>query len=210
MNGCWGAIARARGRTFAEKLAPTIRPDPRAVANRCKDAVNATKLMKLTTLEDLFQHELKDLYSAENQLVKALPKMAKAASHEELKAGFTEHLQQTKVHVERLQEIGKSLGVSLTGHKCKAMEGIVEEGSDLISEDAEDTVRDVGLIGAAQRVEHYEISAYGTARVIALHLGYEDVANLLGETLQEEKMTDQKLTQLAETAINAEAPRAGR
>src|SRR5437868_4745380 len=134
--------------------------------------------MKLKTLQDLFLHELKDLYSAENQLVKALPKMAKAATNEELKAGFQDHLEQTKGHVERLDQIAEKLGKKLTGHKCKAMEGLVEEGADLISEDAEDSVRDAGLIGAAQRVEHYEIAGYGTARALASLLGQDEMADL--------------------------------
>jgi ferritin-like metal-binding protein YciE len=162
--------------------------------------------MKLNTLADLFHHELKDLYSAENQLVKALPKMAKAATNEDLRAGFEEHLEQTKGHVERLDQIGKTLGLALNGHKCKAMEGLIEEGADLISEDAEETVRDAGLIGAAQRVEHYEISGYGTAAALARQLGHADAAELLSATLQEEKDTDSKLTDLAESAVNAAAP----
>ena len=161
--------------------------------------------MKLKTLEDLFHHELKDLYSAETQLVKALPNMAKAATHEDLKAGFTEHLEQTKGHVQRLEQIGESLELRLTGHKCKAMAGLVEEGGELISEDADEAVRDAGLIGAAQRVEHYEIAAYGTARALARCLGHDEAADLLGETLEEEKATDEKLTELAESAINAQA-----
>ncbi len=165
--------------------------------------------MKLQTLNDLLHHELKDLYSAENQLVKALPKMAKAAANEELQAGFEEHLEQTKGHVERLDQIAEMLGVKLTGHKCKAMEGLIEEGSELIGEDAEDAVRDAGLIGAAQRVEHYEIAGYGTARALAEKLGHEDIAELLEQTLEEEKETDAKLTELAETAVNVEAEAAG-
>ena len=165
--------------------------------------------MKLKTLEDLFIHELKDLYSAENQLVKALPKMAKAATNEDLKAGFEEHLEQTRNHVARLEEIAESRGCKLTGHKCKAMEGLIEEGAELIDEDAEDSVRDAGLIGAAQRVEHYEIAGYGTARALALCLGYDDAAEILGETLDEEKATDEKLSELAENTINAEAVGAG-
>ena len=164
--------------------------------------------MKLKTLEDLFHHELKDLYSAETQLVKALPKMAKAATHEDLKAGFEEHLEQTKGHVQRLEQIAESLEIRLTGHECKAMKGLVAEGGELISEDAADSVRDAGLIGAAQRVEHYEIAAYGTARALATCLGHDEAAELLGETLQEEKATDEKLTELAESAINAEAAEA--
>ncbi|HSI15620.1 MAG TPA: ferritin-like domain-containing protein [Chthoniobacter sp.] len=161
--------------------------------------------MKLKTLNDLFLHELKDLYSAENQLVKALPKMAKAATNEELKAGFEEHLEQTKGHVERLEQIAEQLGVKLSGHKCKAMEGLVEEGAELIDEEAEDVIRDAGLIGAAQRVEHYEMAGYGTAVALANGLGHTDAAELLQQTLDEEKETDAKLTELAESTINVEA-----
>ena len=162
--------------------------------------------MKLNTIEDLLHHELKDLHSAETQLVKALPKMAKAATNEDLRAGFEEHLEQTKVHVERLGKIGGLLGMKLTGHKCKAMAGLVEEGGELISEDAEDHVRDAGLIGAAQRVEHYEMAGYGTAASLARQLGHDEAADILEETLQEEKDTDAKLTELAESVINVEAP----
>ena len=161
--------------------------------------------MKLQTLNDLFIHELKDLYSAENQLLKALPKMAKAASNEDLRASFESHLEETKVHVTRLEEIAKSCECKLTGHKCKAMEGLIEEGSDLISEDANEMVRDAGLIGAAQRVEHYEIAGYGTARALAECLGYDDAVTLLSETLEEEKAADEKLTELAESTINGDA-----
>src|SRR6185369_9904482 len=168
--------------------------------------------MKLKTLKDLFHHELKDLYSAETQLVKALPKMAKAATNEELKAGFEEHLEQTREHVQRLDQIGESLEMRLSGHKCKAMEGLITEGAELISEDAEESVRDAGLIGAAQRVEHYEIAGYGTARALAQLLGFDEAADLLEQTLDEEKATDEKLTEIAESAVNAsaaEAPEAG-
>src|SRR5882757_2763429 len=165
--------------------------------------------MKLNTLEDLLHHELKDLYSAENQLVKALPKMAKAATHEDLKAGFEEHLEQTKNHVARLEQIAESCECTLTGLKCKAMVGLIEEGGELIHEDADPTVRDAGLIGAAQRVEHYEIAAYGTARSLATRLGHEDIAEILDQTLEEEKETDAKLTELAESAVNEEAETAG-
>ena len=161
--------------------------------------------MKLNTLQDLFLHELKDIYSAETQLLKALPKMAKAATNADLRAGFEEHLEQTRGHVERLEKIAAMCDAKLTGHKCAAMEGLIKEGGELISEDAEDHVRDAGLIGAAQRVEHYEIAAYGTARALARCLGNEEAADLLGETLAEEKATDEKLTELAEGAINAEA-----
>jgi ferritin-like metal-binding protein YciE len=161
--------------------------------------------MKLQTLEDLFLHELKDLYSAENQLVKALPEMAQAATNPELKAGFEEHLEQTKGHVERLTKIGEQLGKKLTGHTCKAMEGLVEEGAELIDEDAEESVRDAGLIGAAQRVEHYEIAGYGTARTHADMLGFKKAARLLQQTLDEEERADKKLTQIAESVVNVEA-----
>ena len=165
--------------------------------------------MKLKTLEDLLHHELQDLYSAETQLVKALPKMAEAAENEDLRAAFEEHLEQTKTHVERLEEAGEILGKKLTGHTCKAMKGLIEEGSDMIAEDAEPSVKDAGLIGAAQRVEHYEIAGYGTARTLAEQLGKDDIAELLEETLEEEKETDERLTELAESHINAEADAAG-
>lgn len=161
--------------------------------------------MKLNNLEDLLLHELKDLYSAETQLVKALPKMAKAASHEDLKAAFEEHLEQTEGHVERLNEISEMLGKKLTGHTCKAMKGLVEEGADLISEDADRSVRDAGLIGAAQRVEHYEIAGYGTARCLAEQLGHDEIAELLEQTLEEEKQTDENLSELATSSINVDA-----
>ena len=161
--------------------------------------------MKLNTLEALLHHELKDLYSAENQLIKALPKMAKAATNADLKTGFEDHLEETKGQLERLKKIGESLNISLAGHKCKAMEGLIEEGAELISEDADDHVRDAGLIGAAQRVEHYEMAAYGTARTLATRLGHDEVADLLQETLEEERATDEKLTALAESSVNDEA-----
>jgi ferritin-like metal-binding protein YciE len=165
--------------------------------------------MKLESLQDLLHHELKDLYSAENQLVKALPKMAKAASNPDLKAGFEEHLEQTKEHVARLDQIAELISQKLGGHKCKAMEGLVEEGAELVSEDADDRVRDAGLIGAAQRVEHYEIAGYGTARAIAEKLGLGDVAKILQQTLDEEKATDEKLSALAFSDVNPEAMAAG-
>jgi ferritin-like metal-binding protein YciE len=161
--------------------------------------------MKLNTLEDLLVHELRDLYNAETQLVKALPKMAKASSHQELKAAFQDHLEQTQGHVERLNEIAEMLGKKLTGQTCKAMKGLVEEGADLISEDAGPYVRDAGLIGAAQRVEHYEIAGYGTARCLAEQLGRSEIAELLEQTLEEEKETDENLSELATSGINADA-----
>ena len=155
-------------------------------------------------LKDLYIDELKDLYSAENQLVKALPKMAKAACSDELRQGFEEHLEQTRGHVERLEEIFRSLGENPKGKKCVGMEGLVKEGSEVMEEDFEDAVMDAALIGAAQRVEHYEIAAYGTASEFAKILGESEHVSLLEETLEEEKETDQKLTKLAER-INSQA-----
>lgn len=159
-------------------------------------------------LKELYIDELKDLYNAENQLVKALPKMAKAASSEELRQGFEEHLEQTKGHVRRLEEIFQALGESPKGKKCKGMEGLVAEGAEAMEEDFEGSVMDAALIGAAQRVEHYEIAAYGTASAFAQELGETDHAALLNETLEEEKETDEKLTKLAQQ-INAQANQDG-
>jgi ferritin-like metal-binding protein YciE len=155
-------------------------------------------------LKELYVDELKDLYSAENQLVKALPKLAKAAASEELRAGFEEHLEQTKGHVQRLEQIFEMLDESPKGKKCKGMEGLIEEGSEIMEEDFEDALLDAALIGAAQRVEHYEIAAYGTVRAFAEELGESEHASLLAETLEEEKETDEKLTELAKQ-INVEA-----
>ena len=161
--------------------------------------------MKLDSLQKLYVEELKDLYSAETQILKALPKMAKAASSPELQGAFQEHLEQTKVQVERLEQIFEALGKSPKGKTCKAMEGLVEEGSDLMKEDADPAVLDAGLIAAAQRVEHYEIAGYGTVRTYAQLLQDDEAARLLQETLDEEGATDKKLTQLAESLINVEA-----
>ncbi len=155
-------------------------------------------------LKELYIDELKDLYNAENQLVKALPKMAKAANSEELRAGFEEHLEQTKGHVQRLEQIFEMLGESPKGKKCKGMEGLIEEGSEMIEEDFEGSVKDAGLIGAAQRVEHYEIAGYGTVKAFAETLGETEHVSLIEQTLQEEKETDEKLTELAEQ-INSQA-----
>jgi ferritin-like metal-binding protein YciE len=163
---------------------------------------------KISTLEDAFVEQLRDLYSAENQLVKALPKMAKAAHSSELKNGFTEHLEQTKEHVSRLEQIFEHLEEKPTGKKCAAMEGLIKEGGETISEDATPAVKDALLIAAAQRVEHYEIAAYGTVKTFANVLGHDEAVELLGETLQEEIDTDEKLTEASET-INAEANESG-
>jgi ferritin-like metal-binding protein YciE len=159
-------------------------------------------------LKELYIDELKDIYNAENQLVKALPKMAKAASSEELRKGFEEHLEQTKGQVQRLEKIFKSLGENPKGKKCKGMEGLVGAGSEVMEEGFEGAVMDAALIGAAQRVEHYEIAAYGTVCAFAEQLGETEHSELLNETLEEEKETDEKLTTLAEQ-INAEANKGG-
>jgi ferritin-like metal-binding protein YciE len=155
------------------------------------------------TLKDLYIDELKDLYSAENQLVKALPKMAKAASSPDLRAGFEEHLEQTKNHVQRLETIFQQLGESPKGKKCKGMEGLIEEGSEAI-EEYEGELLDAALIGAAQRVEHYEMAGYGTVSTFAEELGESEHVTLLNETLEEEKETDEKLSGLS-ADINAKA-----
>ena len=159
-------------------------------------------------LKELYIDELKDLYNAENQLVKALPKMAKAASSNELRQGFEEHLEQTKGHVQRLEKIFQALGESPKGKKCKGMEGLIEEGSESAEEGYEGSVLDAALIGAAQRVEHYEIAGYGTVRSMAETLGEDDHVSLLEETLEEEKETDEKLTELARQ-INTHANERG-
>jgi ferritin-like metal-binding protein YciE len=154
--------------------------------------------MSLMSLEDLFKDEIKDLYSAETQLTKALPKMAKKASSDELREAFMSHLEQTRGHVERLEKIGTALEIKLPGKKCKAMEGLVEEGKEVIDEDGEDAVLDLALIAAAQRVEHYEVSGYSSLRALAEFLGYTDAVELLQETLDEESAADEKLTQIAQ------------
>jgi ferritin-like metal-binding protein YciE len=161
--------------------------------------------MELQSLQDLFLHELRDIYSAEKQILKALPKMAKAASNPQLKAGFQEHLEQTKMHVERLEQIFEKLDESSRGPKCKGMEGLLEEGADMMEEEGEPEVIDAGLISAAQRVEHYEIAAYGCAKTYARVLGDTESGALLDQTLQEEGATDKKLTQLAKSSINLKA-----
>jgi len=153
--------------------------------------------MKLSGLEDLFAEQLKDLYSAENQLLKALPKMAKKATTSSLSDAFQSHLEQTKTHVERLEKIGKTLDIKLTGHKCIAMEGLIKEGAEAMEKTGDDRVIDAGIIAAAQRVEHYEISAYGTARTLAEQLGHVSVAKTLQTTENEESAADEKLTMLA-------------
>ena len=160
---------------------------------------------KLATLEDLYTDLLKDLYSAEKQLVKALPKLAKNAQSPDLQKAFQEHLKQTEGHVERIERIFTELGGSPRGKKCVGMEGLIEEGNELLQEDTEPDVLDAGLIAAAQKVEHYEISGYGTARAWAQRLGYEKAVRLLQQTLDEESAANEKLNKIAESHVNMEA-----
>lgn len=160
---------------------------------------------KMATLEDLYTDLLKDLYSAEKQLVKALPKLAKNAGSPDLQKAFQDHLRQTEGHVERIERIFSELDGSPRGKKCVGMEGLIEEGNELLQEDAEPDVLDAGLIAAAQKVEHYEIAGYGTARAWAERLGYDKAARLLQQTLDEESMANEKLTKIAESHVNMEA-----
>lgn len=161
--------------------------------------------MKMQTLQDLLIHELKDIYSAEKQLTRALPKMAKAATHPELQEAFTNHLQETEKQVERLDQIFEMLETSSRGPKCKAMEGLIEEGKTILEEEMEDDVRDAALICAAQRVEHYEIAAYGCVRTFADQLGFPRIVALLQKTLEEESSANELLTEIAVSSINQEA-----
>jgi len=155
-------------------------------------------------LHDLFEDQIKDLYSAENQILKALPKMAKNATNPQLRTAFERHLEETRGHVTRLEQIAAELDFTPKGKKCKGAEGLIEEGKEVM-EEFEDETLDAGLIGAAQRVEHYEIAGYGTARTHAELLGYKKAARLLQQTLDEEERTDKKLTQIAESVVNVEA-----
>jgi ferritin-like metal-binding protein YciE len=160
---------------------------------------------KMQTLDDLYTDMLKDLYSAEKQLVKALPKMAKNAQSSDLQIAFQDHLKQTEGHVDRIERIFSDLGGSPRGKKCVGMEGLVEEGNELLQEDVEPDVLDAGLIAAAQKAEHYEIASYGAARTWAERLGYNSAAQLLQQTLDEEGEANKKLTQIAESHVNMEA-----
>jgi ferritin-like metal-binding protein YciE len=161
--------------------------------------------MDINSLQDPYLAELQDLYDAENRIIKALPKMADAASSPDLRRAFQEHLEQTRRQSDRLERIFSMLNESPKGKKCKGIEGILDEGKEMMDLDAPPAVCDAALISAAQRVEHYEIAAYGTVRTFARRLGYEDQAQLLNETLQEEGDTDKKLTSLAESYINEDA-----
>jgi ferritin-like metal-binding protein YciE len=164
---------------------------------------------KVRTLEDLLIAELKDLFDAETQLTRALPKMAKAATAPELKEAFTEHLQVTKGHVDRLTQVFAELGQPAKGKRCEAMKGLIEEGKQLMEEDISPEILDAGLIGAAQRVEHYEMAGYGTVREMAKILGHKQAAELLDSTLKEEEAADKTLTSIARKVVNGRAMRAG-
>lgn len=165
--------------------------------------------MKMESLNDLFTEELKDLYHAEKQILKALPRIAKAASTQELKDAFEEHYEETKIQVERLDRIFEQLGMPSRGKKCEGMEGILSEGDKILEEKSDPMVKDAALIASAQKVEHYEMASYGTLRTYAELLGNKEVAGILDETLQEEKETDKKLTKLATSSINRQAASKG-
>ncbi|WP_145477489.1 ferritin-like domain-containing protein [Stenotrophomonas rhizophila] len=164
--------------------------------------------MAIKTMEDLFIHELSDIYSAEKQLTKALPRLARAASNPELVSAFETHLEETLGQVERIDQVVEVLGIKLKRIKCAAMEGLVEEGKEVIEEVEKGPVRDAALIGGAQKVEHYEIASYGTIAALAKQLGYKDALPLLLATLQEEKATDEKLTLIAKASSGAQAAKA--
>ena len=164
--------------------------------------------MELESLRDLYVHELKDLYSAEKQMVRSMPKMVKAATNRQLASAFRQHLEQTKRHARRVEQILQMHGETTRGPKCEGMEGVLREGDEMVSEDAENEVRDAGLIAAAQRAEHYEIAGYGCARTYAELLGDKKGARLLEMNLREEGATDQKLTKLAKSVINLQAKKA--
>lgn len=164
----------------------------------------------LNSLSELFMTEMRDLYSAETQLVEALPEMAQAASHSELREAFNNHLEETRTQVDRLRDIFQEMNESPEGKRCEAMEGLIQEGQEIINQQGDEAVKDAALIAAAQRIEHYEISGYGTARTYAEELGYQNVANMLDETLSEEKNADQELNEVAlggwlSEGINVEA-----
>ena len=160
---------------------------------------------KLNSLKDLFEHEVRDLYSAETQLEKALPKMAEKASDQKLRQAFESHLEETRKQKERLEKIGEICQIDVKGETCEAMQGLIKEGQEILNSNASDEVRDAGLIGAAQRVEHYEMAGYGTARNYAKRLGLNDCVSLLEQTLEEEKSADSKLNDIAINSVNEKA-----
>jgi ferritin-like metal-binding protein YciE len=162
-------------------------------------------MAKLNTLQDVYIDALRDLYNAEAQITKALPRVMKAVSHEDLKAALENHLEETEGHLERLEQVFEMAGSKVRGKKCVAMEGIIDEAKELISMDIDENAFDAAMIGALQKVEHYEIASYGTVRTWAQQLGFDDQADILEQTLNEEKAANEKLTQIAETVVNAEA-----
>jgi ferritin-like metal-binding protein YciE len=184
------------------KMLETIHNDSR---KEIKMAETKKKEPKMKNLEDLFVDSLKDIYDAEHQIVKALPKMAEKAQSSELKQGFKEHLEMTKRQIDRLEQIFKGMKMPAEGKHCKGMEGLIKEGDEVMKEPMDMAVKDAALIAAAQKVEHYEISAYGTARTFAQALGHQDFARLLDQSADEEGMTDKKLTAMAEGHVNAKA-----
>lgn len=198
----------SRGRSNGARVATTSK---RAAASAPKsdkaDKVQAKKNGNNVPegLEKLFVEQLKDIYGAEKQLLRAIPKMAAAASRPELESGFNEHLEQTRGHVDRLESIFESIGRPATAKKCEAMEGLIEEAESVFEEDFEPATLDAALIGAAQKIEHYEIATYGTLRTFAETMGQDQIAALLQQTLEEERATDESLTELATAGINAEA-----
>lgn len=161
--------------------------------------------MKITTLDELLHEELKDIYNAETQLIHALPKMAQGSDSKDLRAAFEKHLEQTRVHAQRVEEICNDLKIKPEGKTCVGMQGAIKEGEEVLKSDMDPEPKQAALIGAAQRVEHYEIAAYGTARAHARQLGYLKAFDLLSQTLEEEKETDKKLTHLAENRVNVKA-----
>jgi ferritin-like metal-binding protein YciE len=161
--------------------------------------------MSLESLKDLYVEQLRDLYSAESQILEALPKMEKAATNQELQNAFKEHKKATETHLERLEKIFETLDKKSSGHHCKGMEGLLKEGNEMVKEKGDDSTRDAGLIAAAQRVEHYEIAGYGTVRSYAEQMGFAEHEKLLKQTLDEESQTDERLTKLAESVINVQA-----
>jgi len=174
-------------------------------ARRATHFNSAEDMMARESLQDVYVEQLKDLYSAEQQILRALPKMAKTAVHPQLQKAFTDHEQLTRVHVERLEKIFKELGETPGGHKCKGMEGLLAEGEELMEDHSESDALDAAMIAAAQRVEHYEIAGYGTVRTFANMLGLDNHAKVLQQTLDEEGTTDHQLTELAETVVNIDA-----
>jgi ferritin-like metal-binding protein YciE len=200
-------IARPSGTKTAPICEALRRGATKMQPRNSKDNNQKKENMKLDTLEQLYINELRDLYSAENQLLKALPKMAKGASSSELKDAFEKHLDQTIRHLARLEQLFEQLDESPKGKTCHGMKGLIEEGSEILKEDGEDSVLDAGIIVAAQKVEHYEIASYGSVRTFANLLGKDEAARLLQSTLDEESETNEILNRLAESIVNPEALR---